>query len=360
VCTSFHLSHLRETWKLKWLTGAAAICALCVLPACSRSASRGPAQASGPLPEVAPSRVVGGSAGDPERGNYLASIFVCRACHTLREADGEHLDPLRNFAGGVPFEGPWGVVESANVSMVAARLPAAVLEDTIRGRMDFKFQMPGDLYTHMAANDMRDLIAYLRTLKPVERARPKSHLRRGYHPPPPLAVDASPRNAPKGRSLERGKYLIVQSTCKDCHSPRAKNGVDYDEAHVLAGGGVAFRNVDGTFIIPPNLTSDPETGLGNWSEDDIVRAVRTGYARDGHRLNPVMPYSVAFFELTDDDAHAIAMYLKTVPPVHRKLPKNPEFKPNTAQATCCFPVHEPLETPVLTTGTGVNAAASEP
>jgi len=356
---AFHLVYLHETWKSKWLISSALLLGvLCVQPACSSSAPRDLTPASEPLREVAPLRLTGSTQGDPKRGNYLASIFVCHACHTPRGADGEHLDRMRNFTGGIPFEGPWGVVESANVSMVAARLPAVTLEDTIRGRMAFKFQMPSALYAHMAAEDMRDLIAYLRTLNPVERARPQSHLRRAYHPPPPVSVKAFPSTAPKGRTRERGEYLIVQSICKDCHSPRARNGVDYDEAHFLAGGGVAFKRTDGVLIIPPNLTSDPETGLGNWSEDDIVRALKTGIARDGHQLNPRMPYSSAFFNLTEDDAHAIAMYLKTVPPVHRKLPKNPAFKPDDPPTSCCFPVHEPLESPASTEG--ANSPGSAP
>jgi mono/diheme cytochrome c family protein len=84
--------------------------------------------------------------GDPVRGEYLTTIFACQECHTLRQADGKHLDRGRLFAGGIPFAGPWGLVHSANVSVPAGAFPDRVLEDTIRGRLAFKFQMPTDLY----------------------------------------------------------------------------------------------------------------------------------------------------------------------------------------------------------------------
>src|SRR5215510_11106536 len=80
--------------------------------------------------------------GDPVRGEYLTTIFACQECHTPRQPDGRHLDRARLFAGGIPFSGPWGLVHSANVSVPAGSFPDRVLEDAIRGRLAFKFQMP--------------------------------------------------------------------------------------------------------------------------------------------------------------------------------------------------------------------------
>ena len=298
-------------------------------------------QASLPLETTPPAPVLGPSEGDARHGDYLASIFVCRECHTLRGPDGEHLDLSKNFAGGIPFDGPWGTVETANVSMVAKLLPARGFDDIIRGRMAYKFQMPTDLYNGMAADDMRDLIAYLRSLPPTPRARPHTFLNAAFTPPPPNPEVPIREHAPTGRTRERGEYLVTMSICKDCHSPRSPSGVGYDLGHFMAGGGFAFRRVDHVDIIPPNLTPDAMTGIGTWSEDDIVRAIKTGIAKDGHRLNPFMPYSVAFFAMTDDDAHAIAMYLKTIPPVRRTLPDNPTFAPTDPPASCCFSVPSP-------------------
>jgi hypothetical protein len=70
---------------------------------------------------------------------------------------------------------------------------------------------------------------------------------------------------------------------------------------------------------PPNLTSDRETGLGAWSKDDIVKAVRTGVRPDGRQLVPVMPYP-HYSKLTDTDAQALAAYLKSLKPIRHAAP----------------------------------------
>ncbi|HZH26491.1 MAG TPA: hypothetical protein VEY95_04840 [Azospirillaceae bacterium] len=70
---------------------------------------------------------------------------------------------------------------------------------------------------------------------------------------------------------------------------------------------------------PPNLTPDRETGLGDWSEADIIKAVRTGVRPDGRMLAPVMPYP-SYGKLTDEDAQAPAAYLKSLKPVRNQVP----------------------------------------
>jgi cytochrome c553 len=70
---------------------------------------------------------------------------------------------------------------------------------------------------------------------------------------------------------------------------------------------------------PPNLTSHPDAGLGRWSAQDIVRAVRTGVRPDGRQLAPAMPWH-AYSALTDQDAAALAAYLKSLPPSPNRVP----------------------------------------
>src|SRR5439155_43488 len=72
-------------------------------------------------------------------------------------------------------------------------------------------------------------------------------------------------------------------------------------------------------FVGPNLTPDPETGLGEWSEAQIVRALQTGKRPDGRELAPIMPWR-AFANLTKSDAHAIAAYLKSLPAVSHRVP----------------------------------------
>jgi mono/diheme cytochrome c family protein len=70
---------------------------------------------------------------------------------------------------------------------------------------------------------------------------------------------------------------------------------------------------------PPNLTSDRKTGLGEWSEQDIATALRTGVRPDGRELAPAMPWR-SYAKLTDADLQAVAAYLKSLPPVDHKTP----------------------------------------
>jgi hypothetical protein len=79
-----------------------------------------------------------------------------------------------------------------------------------------------------------------------------------------------------------------------------------------------FRRATARLTYGRNLTPDKETGLGNWNSDDIVKAIRTGVRLDGRELAPIMPWQ-AFSYLTDDDAYAIAAYLKSLPPVQNKV-----------------------------------------
>lgn len=274
--------------------------------------------------------------GNPNRGAYLASIGACKEYHTLRAADGEHLDPDKLFGGGIPFAGPWGTVASANVSAVVFSMPTDVLEAAIRGQLAFKFQMPTDLYAQMADEDMRDLIAYLKTLQPVRRRNVDNRYVPGWRPPPPLAPVTRPQVAPAGRTVARGRYLSTVAICRDCHSPRLRDGSGYDEAHAFAGGGISLRTAAGRPLVPPNLTPDQETGLGAWTDAQIERAVRHGIAADGRRLNPAMPYEVGLDALTDDDMAALVLFLRSLRPVRRRLPANPDWAPGDAPDTCCF------------------------
>jgi mono/diheme cytochrome c family protein len=277
-------------------------------------------------------------AADVRNGDYLTALGACQECHTLRASDGEHLDMAQLFGGGIPFVGPWGVAASANASAVVRDLPPDTLENAIRGRLAYKFQMPTVLYAQMADDDMRDVVAYLETVKPVDRVNDANTYDPTWRPPPPRPAVPHPAKAPRGVTVERGNYLATVAICRDCHSPRsAASPTGYDEEHKLSGGGLSFRTADGKPIVPPNLTPDPETGLGSWTDDEIIRAIRTGVANDGHRLNPLMPYEVGLQRMTDDDIHALVLYLRSLPPVHRKLPENPIWSPGGAPESCCYP-----------------------
>jgi mono/diheme cytochrome c family protein len=117
----------------------------------------------------------------------------------------------------------------------------------------------------------------------------------------------------------RGEYLIHAEMCGLCHTPINRSGIYRADDSYLAGGMRVGAYPYGV-IVSRNLTSDPETGLGNWSEEQIVNALRDGRVR-GRVLNMYdMPW--AFLHgLSRDDAAAMAKYLKTMPPVRNQIPE---------------------------------------
>ncbi|BDG74139.1 c-type cytochrome [Roseomonas fluvialis] len=130
---------------------------------------------------------------------------------------------------------------------------------------------------------------------------------------PALAQQA----APSGPNA-RGEYLSRIMDCGGCHTGGALAGRPDPRLH-LAGSGIGFGIPEVGVFYPPNLTPDRETGLGTWSEADIVRAVRTGVRPDGRVLAPVMPWH-SYAALTDADARALARYLRALPPVRNPTP----------------------------------------
>lgn len=118
--------------------------------------------------------------------------------------------------------------------------------------------------------------------------------------------------------IERGRYIVSYAGCQDCHTPGALLGKP-DFGRALSGSEVGFQMPGLGVFYGPNLTSDPETGLGNWSEAEIVTALQTGVRPDGRVLAPIMPWP-ALANLTAEDAAAIAAYLKSLPPIKNKAP----------------------------------------
>ena len=129
--------------------------------------------------------------------------------------------------------------------------------------------------------------------------------------------------------VERGKYLVNLAGCTDCHTPGYFLGKP-DTTRYLGGSDVGFELPGlGTFY-GRNLTPDKETGIGSWSEVQIVTAFSTGKRPDGRELAPIMPWR-AFAILTQSDKVAIAAYLKSLPAVNHKVlgPFGPTEEPTS-------------------------------
>ena len=145
-----------------------------------------------------------------------------------------------------------------------------------------------------------------------------------------LAV--SPASADNAQ-IERGKYLVTIGSCNDCHTPGYFLGKP-DFEHALSGSDVGFGLPGlGTFV-GRNLTPDKETGLGNWTDEQIISAFTAGVRPDGRRLAPIMPYQ-NLSHLSSDDAHAIVAYLRSIPAVKNAVPGpfGPKDTPSTLVMT---------------------------
>ena len=119
--------------------------------------------------------------------------------------------------------------------------------------------------------------------------------------------------------MARGESIVRNlAVCGGCHSADEKN------ADGPLSGGREFRDWRLGIARASNLTSDPETGLGTWSEAEIVRALRNGQRKDGRLLAPVMPYEW-FQEMEDEDAFSVARYLKSLPAVRNEVRQDPNF-----------------------------------
>ncbi|MBS0538405.1 MAG: cytochrome c [Proteobacteria bacterium] len=119
-------------------------------------------------------------------------------------------------------------------------------------------------------------------------------------------------------AVARGRYLVTIGGCNDCHTPGHFFGRP-DMARMLGGSEVGFEVPGlGTFY-GPNLTPDKKTGLGNWTDAQIMAAFRTGTRPDGRQLAPPMPWR-ALAALTDQDAAAIVAFLRSLPPVDNAVP----------------------------------------
>lgn len=147
-------------------------------------------------------------------------------------------------------------------------------------------------------------VSYLALRKPAQR------------PAAAMKVEPTPER------VARGKYLVHHVTmCFDCHSERTyAYGLPFKPGREGVGGFVWDQRIGFPGVLAAsNITPDPETGLGKWSDGEILRAMREGVDRDGNALFPIMPYG-HFKALADDDAQAIIAYLRTLKPQRYEEP----------------------------------------
>lgn len=241
------------------------------------------------------------------RGKHWADT-LCIGCHK------------ENLSGGQFFQAPMATIDTANLTPgeggVGAKFSdldwVRVLRHGVNEEGRTLVLMPAQETTHLSDRDLGDLIAYLKSLPPVDQAARepefnflgKAMLAAGVFGPDFLPAevidhDQRPASYPQpGVTVEYGEYLINSSGCRACHGK------------TLAGG----KSPDPSAIAAPNLTPGGE--LAAWSVEDFIKTIRTGVAVSGHKLDPEqMPWD-HFKNFSDDELKAIFAYLQAQP----KLP----------------------------------------
>jgi len=166
--------------------------------------------------------------------------------------------------------------------------------------------------------------------------------------------------------LARGEYLVTSvASCFHCHSEHDLSTPELKIVEAKRGAGWLLPVPELGTVVAPNITPDPETGIGNWTDDEILRAFQEGVDKDGRALFPIMPY-MNFAKLDDEDAASIVVYLRSIPPVKNAVPTTKLIFPlNLIVKTLPQPKAASTPAPARTTPAArgnylVNAVASCP
>ena len=151
--------------------------------------------------------------------------------------------------------------------------------------------------------------------------------------------------------LARGQYLVENLGCFDCHGEHDWTKHDAPLIEGTRGAGYADFPLTGLpgRVVPPNITPDRETGAGNWTDDMLARAIREGVGYDGRALFPFMPYP-DFRNMSDEDLASVIVYLRSIPPIRKALPKTEIIFPvKYLMSSMPQPITEPVPQPDLST-----------
>ena len=256
------------------------------------------------------------------RGAYLAAAAGCADCHT----DWPHGGRL--YAGGRALTTPFGTFYAPNITpdletgigqWSDAQFLNALREGVRPDGSNYFPVFPYPSFTKITDEDARAIKAYLFT-QPAAKQSNRAHdvafpfswrfLQNGWKL---LFFSPGPfRPAPeRGEAYNRGAYLVTAlAHCSECHTPRNWFGAT-QPSRFLAG---TAHGPDGKAV--PNITQDSETGIGKWSDDDIVTLLKDGQTPDFDFVGGAMAEVVKnTAQLTNADRHAIAVFLKSVPAV---------------------------------------------
>lgn len=146
--------------------------------------------------------------------------------------------------------------------------------------------------------------------------------------------------------LERGQYLVTAvSMCQFCHSEVDWASPGFPVKPGTLAGGRSWADEGLPWITAPNITPDPETGAGNWTDDMLARAIREGIGNDGRALFPLMPYP-QYRYMSDEDLASVIVYVRSLMPLSRRHPASEiPFPVNRFINAVPEPVTEPVPEP---------------
>jgi mono/diheme cytochrome c family protein len=279
----------------------------------------------------------GAQAADPAsvaRGKYLFDAGDCSGCHA---GNGASAAP----SGGLGLDTPFGTFRSANITpdprygigkWSEAEFRRALREGVGKQGEYLYPVFPYTSFTRITDGDAADLYAYLMTLPPVPAPNKPHEAKPPFSWRPllffwrTLFFTEGAKKPDPARSAEwnRGEYLVhAVAHCGECHTPRNVLGA-MKTSMAFSGnvGGPDGQNA-------PNITSDVATGIGDWSVADIQTLLKTGMTPDSDLVGSGMKAVVrGTSKLTDADRHAMAVYIKSLPPIHvETAPKSPAKKP---------------------------------
>jgi hypothetical protein len=171
--------------------------------------------------------------------------------------------------------------------------------------------MPTGFYHAMTEGDLDAVVAYLRTIKPIANKVPGPIYNRPQVEDVLPGAETPVADAALRDKVTKGRYLATISHCMECHTPLERGRRQFSSR--LGAGGFEFRGPFGTSV-SRNITSSKTKGLGDWSDDEIKRAMTQGISRDGSHLKPPMGYA-NYARVAPDDLDAIVAYLRTVPAI---------------------------------------------
>jgi mono/diheme cytochrome c family protein len=268
------------------------------------------------------------------RGKYLTEAADCQACHTIEGG--------QPFAGGRAFVTDFGTLYSPNITpdketgigdWSDADFLKAVHEGIGKGGLRLYPAFPYAAYTYLTDEDALAIKAYLFTQPAVKYTAPPNQLGFPFNQrwlmgiwatmyDPNKRFEPHPDHTPE---WNRGAYLAeALGHCGDCHTPRTAFQ-SLDNRHKFAGG-----NSEGWRAY--NLSSDKESGIGTWSQDDLVRYLSTGHSEDrGSAFGPMAEaVHLSFAKMTPSDIKSIAEYVRSVPPVDSPDLPAPKAQPAPA------------------------------